>query len=141
MFTADDVVYSYTRAQAIEDGELVDVSATAREAGIRFPVALTRAAWLHYIDRTEEPGQSVRGRLWDTLTMFRHAARRAGGEVLEFRVYFAMPDAGDWQKNESVPERGSSLTRATHRLVTLRAVCGPGDDAEPVITIMLPGED
>ena len=25
--------------------------------------------------------------------------------------------------------------------VTLKALCGPGDDAEPVITIMLPHED
>ena len=27
------------------------------------------------------------------------------------------------------------------RVVTLKAVCGPGDRAEPVITIMLPRED
>ena len=26
-------------------------------------------------------------------------------------------------------------------LITLKAHCGPGDDAEPVITIMLPNED
>ena len=27
------------------------------------------------------------------------------------------------------------------QLITLQAVCGPGDDLEPVITVMLPGED
>ena len=27
------------------------------------------------------------------------------------------------------------------RLVTLKAVSGPGDDGEPVMTVMLPGED
>jgi hypothetical protein len=27
------------------------------------------------------------------------------------------------------------------RLVTLKAMCGPGDQGEPVITIMLPEED
>jgi len=37
------VIDAYSRAQAIEDGVLVDVSATAREAGLRYPVALTRA--------------------------------------------------------------------------------------------------
>ena len=26
-------------------------------------------------------------------------------------------------------------------VVTLKSVCGPGDHAEPVLTIMLPGED
>ena len=40
-----EVISAYTRAQAIEDGILVDVSETAREAGIRYPVALTRAVW------------------------------------------------------------------------------------------------
>jgi hypothetical protein len=27
------------------------------------------------------------------------------------------------------------------RLLTLKAVCGPGDDGEPVVTIMYPEED
>jgi type I site-specific restriction endonuclease len=37
-------IHSYTRADAFADGYLVDVTDTAREAGFRFPVALTRAA-------------------------------------------------------------------------------------------------
>src|SRR5262249_45230097 len=32
-------------ADALRDGTLIDVSTTAREAGIRWPVALTCAAW------------------------------------------------------------------------------------------------
>ena len=36
------VIYTYTRAQAIEDGVLVDVSTLAAEAGIRYPTAVTR---------------------------------------------------------------------------------------------------
>jgi hypothetical protein len=44
MFDERDLIHSYSRAQAIADGVLIDVSATAREAGIRCPVALTRAA-------------------------------------------------------------------------------------------------
>ena len=39
------VLSAYTRAQAIEDGILVDVSETAREAGFRIPVAVTRTVW------------------------------------------------------------------------------------------------
>jgi len=45
-----EIIYAYTRAQAIEDGELVDLSETAREAGIKFPVAVTRAVWAKYVE-------------------------------------------------------------------------------------------
>lgn len=40
-----EVIYSYTRAQALEDGELVDVTETAREAGFKLPFAVSRALW------------------------------------------------------------------------------------------------
>jgi hypothetical protein len=44
-----EIISSYSRAQAIEDGVLVDVSDTSREAGISFPVAMTRAVWDQYV--------------------------------------------------------------------------------------------
>lgn len=137
-----EVIYAYTRTQALEDGYLVDVSQTAREAGIRFPVAVTRTVWDGYIDREEIPGQDCKGRLWDLVWMFRHAIQQnRDGDTLHFQVLFAMEDSGDWEPHESVPDADTGLTRATHRLVTLVAQVGPGDNAEPVITIMQPGED
>jgi hypothetical protein len=45
MFEEGDLVHRYTRADALRDGVLIDVTETAREAGIRWPVALTCAAW------------------------------------------------------------------------------------------------
>jgi hypothetical protein len=45
MFSTDDLIHRYSRADALRDGELIDVSALAREAGIRYPVALTAAYW------------------------------------------------------------------------------------------------
>jgi hypothetical protein len=45
MFDHADVIHHYTRADALRDGVLIDVSPTAREAGILWPVALTWAAW------------------------------------------------------------------------------------------------
>jgi hypothetical protein len=33
LFQASDVIHTHTRAQLIEDGDLIDVSETAREAG------------------------------------------------------------------------------------------------------------
>jgi hypothetical protein len=118
-------IYSYTRAQALEDGVLVDAGSMAQEAGFRFPVALTQAVWERYIvpdERARRLGQSESGRLWDTLWMAKAAARAAQGQAVYFRLYFIMK-------------------ARQRRLVTLKALCGPGDQGEPVITIMLPEED
>lgn len=137
------VISSYSRAEAIEDGVLVDVSTAAKEAGIKFPVAVSRAVWDAYVKVPEGlPGQDESGRLWDVVWMLRAAIRRSSdSDLILYKLHVAMPDRGDWQPNENLPERGSRLRRSTHRLVTLKAVCGPGDDPAPVITIMLPGED
>ena len=119
-----DVIYSYTRKQAIEDGVLIDVSDTAIRVGIKYPAAVTAAVWNQYIkpdSSLKSLGQSVRGRLWDVLWMFCVNAFICKDSILYFDVYFLME-----KKLE---------------LITLKAVCGPGDTILPVITIMLPGED
>jgi hypothetical protein len=122
-----EVTYAYTRAQAIEDGVLVDVSETAREAGIKFPVALTRAVWAYYVEVPEGVvAQDEGGRLWDILWMLRCQIRRCQGDTLHFQLYV----------------RNHNRERLTRQdLVTLKAICGPSDDGEPVVTIMLPDED
>jgi hypothetical protein len=69
-------------------------------------------------------GQDETGRLWDVLNMLRFAIRRqGGGERVDFAVHVRNDREGD------------------PPLVRLYALCGPGDDAEPVITVMLPHED
>lgn len=121
-----DVICSYTRAQALEDGVLVDVTDTARELGIKIPVALTHAVWHRYIELTpaaERACNDERGRLWDVLWMFRWAA-------------VGSPDA-----SEIVFSLHVVTDSPTPSLVQLKAICGPGDEGEPVITIMLPEED
>jgi len=42
-FSNADLICVYTRSEALEDGFLVDVSGVAKEAGFRYPVALTFA--------------------------------------------------------------------------------------------------
>ena len=79
MFDSSDLIHSYTRAQAIEDGVLVDVSDVAKEAGFKLPVAITRAAWARYVEvpaGLEMRGQSVEGRLWDVLFMLHVTIKR-----------------------------------------------------------------
>lgn len=125
MFSDDDIIHIYTRAQAIEDGFLVDVSTTAQEAGLRFPVALTRTVWGQYVEVPEGvEGQDEAGRLWDILWMLATAIRgsKAPGDTLNFQLYV--------RNDNRRPE-----------LVTLKAICGPNDDASPCITVMLPEED
>lgn len=120
----------YTRRQALDDGFLVDVSEMAKEAGFRFSVAMTRAAWADCVewgeaDNNRQTYQDEQGRLWDALWMASLAARRNSGSELRFQLY-------------RVPRGGRGVRP---RLVTLQMYCGPGDEGEPVVTIMLPGED
>lgn len=121
------VISSYSRKQAIEDGVLVDVSSVAKEAGYRWPVAMTRTAWAQYVEVPKGVTcQDEQGRLWDILWMGRAAIKQANGDAVGFQLYV----------------RNHNRDKLTHRdLITLRATVTPGDDGEPVITIMLPGED
>ena len=61
-----EVIYTYTRAQAIEDGVLIDATEMAKETGFKWPVALT-AAGLGGLCRLERCGQQssgVPGSVW-----------------------------------------------------------------------------
>jgi uncharacterized protein DUF6573 len=83
-----EIIYAYTRAQALEDGVLVDVSEMAKEAGIKFAVALTATVYGKYVEVPDGvAGQDETGRLWDILWMFRCAAARFDGDTLLFKLY------------------------------------------------------
>lgn len=123
---SEEIIYAYTREQAIEDGELIDITPLSREAGFKYPVAVTRAVWdiLEPADELKAAGQSATGRTWDMLQVLRWAMRRSG---ISDRIAFAP----------------LFLTERKGRIepVSLWAVCGPGDDSQAVITIMTEGED
>jgi hypothetical protein len=80
MFENADLIHCYTRADALRDGVLIDVSATAREAGIRWPVALTRAVW-EWCVRVPLGvlSQDESGRLWDVAWLLACAIRGSNG--------------------------------------------------------------
>lgn len=131
LFSEADVVHSYSRADMLADGFLVDVSSTAKQAGFRVPVAVTRAVWTDCIEWTAEDSrhqthQDEAGRLWDVLWMCMCEAKRQRVHAsFLFELYRVV--------------RGSG--KALPRAVTLKAVIGPGDSGEPVITVMQPDED
>jgi len=122
-----EIIYSYTRKQAIADGVQVEVSKTAQEAGIKFPMFLTRAVFDGFVAvPAGVTGQDEAGRLWDLAWMTRYA-------ILRVR-----PDA------ERIPI-ALYVRNNNHaaRLVKLIATCGPLDidDPQPAITVMMPDED
>jgi len=126
-FDDAELIYRYTRKDALADGEQIDVSEIAREAGLKFPVFLTRALWDRYVCVPAGVRcQDEKGRLWDIVWMLRCAARRTSGARMLFRLHI---------RNDN--------SDGTPPLVTLKAMCGPRDidDPQPAITVMLPDED
>ena len=116
-------IFKYTRAQALADGVLVDVTSTAREAGWRWPVAVTAALWeqLQTIPAKAQ-WQDWKGRLWDVIFLAAQAAKRAraGENQIEFQLHLSRDRGGD--------------------IATLLAHVGPGDNGEPVATIGFPSD-
>lgn len=140
-------IHVITRRQLLEDGTLVDLRTkpipanegpglpevcapdldeVVRNAGIVLPLACTAEVFNECIDVTpaaKAMGCDVKGRLWDICWMFSQAAKRSRGESeLLFIVYIVR-------------------NRARAEKTTLKAVCEPGDDAEPVLTISWPEQD
>ena len=120
--------FCYTRAEALADGVLVDVTDTAKEAGFRIPVALTRAlrADIYAIPERLRGIADTAGRLWDVLFMG-HCAIKQQPSTTSLCLYrLEMPV-------REIENHGP--------LYEVKAVCGPGDDGEPVLTLMRPEED
>ena len=121
------LIYSYTRSQAIADGFQIDVSKIAAEAGIRFPVFITRGVYEKCVAvPSGVTGQDEAGRLWDVVWMLRFAIIRSqpGTSRLSFALYV---------------RNSNSHARLTKLIATAGAV--DIDDPAPAITVMLPDED
>jgi hypothetical protein len=121
------IIYTYTRKQAVADGMQVEVTKTVQEAGIKFPMFLTRAVFDAYVAvPAGVSGQDESGRLWDIIWMTRFGITRArpGIDCIPVALYV---------RNDN----------HCAKLVKLIAQCGPLDidDPQPAITIMLPDED
>ena len=121
------VIYAYSRSQAVADGVQVDVTKTAQEAGIKFPMFLTRAVFDNYVAVPPDvTGQDEAGRLWDLVWMARFAILRSHGHTDRLPVAL-------YVRNDN------------HRakLVKLIATCSAldMDDPQPALTLMMPDDD
>ena len=117
-------IATYTRAQALQDGVLVDMTRKVRELELRSPFKVHLActpkvwAWIEPTAAEIRLGQSVRGRLHDTLIMMLFSARQGREEVTV--IY---------------------LRGGKHCHVQMKARNHPGDEGEHVITLTLADED
>ena len=123
-----NVIFSYTRKQAIEDGNLIDVTKQAKETGFKVPVAVSLNLYERYLTPPkglEGEGQSVTGRLHDLFSMCLLAMQDKLNESrISFQVLFL---------TKSQPR--------TFEEVEVVCQCGPDDDMKPCITLMLPDDD
>lgn len=129
MFEQGDVIHTFSRADALKDGVLVDAGAMSREAGFKVPVALTARVWATCVGWSpdEKAPQDESGRLWDVIWMASIAARAAARRGQAGRVAFVV----------HVVPRGGRRPRLTRLVLVL----GPGDQGECVATITTPDED
>jgi hypothetical protein len=129
-FNNAEIIYQYTRAQAIEDGVLVDLNALfpdeVRDAGILFPIVITDTAFAKYIDLTPAAVKmcnDLKGRAWDVLWMFANGARQnRNGSAFIYKFYCV-------------------VDKPKAQLCQLKAMVHGGDNGEPVITLMETWED
>lgn len=111
MFKKDELVSVYTRAQAIDDGVLIDVSEHAK--GIfKVPVAVTCGLYSELERRFR--GADIKETVISLLGVVRQMKRRIyGEETVEF----------------------------SFNLIKIKAVSHGGDFGEDVLTVMLKNED
>jgi excisionase family DNA binding protein len=110
-----------TRRDAIDDGDLIEITRMGRDMGIVYPLAVSARAAQSMVPFPNIPQDVVTENLWDTLHAFKQMAQMTTDPEFEFQVSL--------YQNGLVPT------------LTFKATVSPGDDGEPVITIMMPDED
>lgn len=137
LFSDTDVIFRYTRADALSDGVLFGLP-SAKNWGFKVPVAITAGAYGRCIAWNEpDPklGEILRLREDMVLTCAMREARAHQRRMQAGKK--ESPDRIDFQV-ETVVQAGEKVEV---RKVDLYMVIGPGDQCEPVGTIMLVGED
>jgi hypothetical protein len=119
------VIFTYSRAEALQEGVLVDLNqwVSVNESGYKCPAACTAAVFA-IIERAVNNKRYLNDYkgviadiLWMSIVM--PEAKWETGRLFKVIITGAGPKA----------------------IYTLKVECGPGDEGEPVVTIMLPEED
>jgi hypothetical protein len=125
-----ELISIYSRAQAIDDGVLIDLMQDDMTAKLckehyKFPIACTAALWELIQTAISNPkhGNDLLGVLHDILWMSRRNKKAVSNDGCTW--LFQVIITGTGQK----------------RLHTLKLLLGQGDDEDPVLTLMMSGED
>ena len=120
-----EVISCYSRKQALEDGVLVDLNQfiPVLESGYKYPVACTIAVWGIIESAVNNPkyGNDYAGIVWDILHMSRNCPTKKWSTGCLFQVVI--------------------IGAGPKKISTFKIECGPGDQGEAFLTIMLPDED
>lgn len=119
-----EVIHSYSRADAIRDGVLVDVSSC--KTIFRYPVALSRSVY----DLVEKASPRIEEECTDDVEV-----HDIGAWVWDVCWMAKFPIK---KFSESCHLYKVTIGNEAH---VLKCHVGPGDDMEPVVTILLPNED
>lgn len=121
-----EIIHTYTRKQALEDGVLIDVTEQAKDNGFKVSVAITCNLYNGYVVPDESLtglGQSIEGRLHDLFEMTKASIyTNKDASRAYFEVLFLM--------------KPNNLEK-----VKCLAIIGPDDNFKPCITLMLPGDE
>lgn len=116
------VIDAYSRARALKNGELMDVTREAKEVGIDYPMAITSAVW-RWISREADPGKEIAAMRFFILMNI--AASNVRGLSLSSN------------DNERRFEVAWELPDGVLEVARFKVVCGSGDNSEMVVTILL----
>ena len=120
MFTDADIISIYTRQQAFNDGVLADLTTLfpAECRVYRYPVACTESIWRIIENAVDAKQGDLKGLVGDLLWMSKKGIiKKLSESTMLFQVSIG-------RKNR-----------------TFQVNVGPGDNLEPVVTIMMEGED
>lgn len=160
------LIHSYSRADAVKDGVLIDIEerfpGIVERAGFNCPIALTATAFSRYVELNSNSGvlESETGRLLDILSMLsfkiKLTQKNKSDSILHFRFLCTVPtesnpfafetleeseDEEDEDYGEISLEEMVKIHHSKPRLCTLKSVAGANDDLTLCLTIMFPGED
>jgi hypothetical protein len=135
-----EVISSYSRAQALEDGVLVDLTEVASDVcaqHFKYPVACTAAVWeiiAGAVERKTQHNDSLNGAVPNLLSV--HTYNDLSGVVHDIL----------WMSKKGIIRRFDASSHLFQVVIrkrkhALKIVCGPGDDGEPVLTVMTKDED
>lgn len=159
------LIDSYSRKEAIADGVLVDAEerfpGILKSIGFNYPVALTTAAFGRYVELNHNSGglESEKGRMGDILSMLmlkiKLTQKNKSDSTLHFSflctvptgfcplTFETLPNSEEDEEDDDLEGNLDDIIKRFNskpKLCRLKAVVAPGDELEPCITIMLPGE-